>query len=121
MADKAFTTKNGKYLDIATQNGLSFLPIIFESTGRIHPQGLKFFEAIADHAAEVKKINKGIIFNFIMNKLSCVYQKNLANNINSRLNTINGHQTRAVSRHYSLSNAVVSSHERYRSRGHGLG
>jgi hypothetical protein len=121
MADMAFATKNRKYLNIATENGLSFLPIIFESTGRIHPKSLKFFEAIADHAAEVKKINKGIVFAFIMNKLSCVFQKNLASNINSRLDTINGHQTRAVSRHYSLSNASVSTHERFRSRGHGLG
>jgi hypothetical protein len=118
QADKAFNHKNNTYKKIAEDNGLSFLPIIFESTGRAHPKTLEFIDSISEHAAEVKRIDKGIIFGFIMNKLSCTLQKGIGDTISSRLSTINGHLTRAASRHYSLSNAFVSSHERFRSRGH---
>lgn len=121
MAGKAFTKKNSDYKRIAEDNGLSFLPIIFETTGRIHPKALEFFSAIADHASQVKRIDKGIIFAFMMNRLSCVLQKHMAGIISSRVNTINGHLCRVASRHYSLSNDHVSTHERFRSRGHDLG
>ena len=121
QAEKAFNGKNTKYKKIAEDNGLSFLPIIFETTGRAHPKALDFIEAMSAHAAEVKRIDKGIVFAFIMNKLSCTLQKCIAETISSRLNTINGHLSRAASRHYSSSSAFVSSHERFRSRGHQKG
>jgi hypothetical protein len=120
-ANRAFNSKNRKYGEIAKENGLSFLPIIFETTGRIHPKSLEFFDCLAAHAAEVKKIDKGIVYGYIMNKLSCTLQKSIAETINSRLHKVNGHLTRSAARHYSMSHAFVSSHERFRSRGHGHG
>ena len=121
MADKAFNSKMHKYKKIAEDNGLSFLPIIFETTGRVHPKAEKFVEALAEFASEEKKIEKGTIFAFMMNKLSSVLQKHLAESINSRVSTINGHLTRSATRQFSHSHEFVSSHERYRSRGHGFG
>ena len=119
MSDKAFNSKNGKYKGISEGNGLSFLPIIFESTGRMHPKALEFFDSLAAHAAEVKRIDKSIIFAYMMNHMSCTLQKCIAETIISRANKLNGRLTRSASGHYSLSHAFVSSHERYCSRGHG--
>ena len=37
-AKTAFTSKTYKYKDIATLNNLEFLPLIIESSGRLHPK-----------------------------------------------------------------------------------
>ena len=36
QADHAYADKNRKYKNVSHQNGLSFSPLIFESTGRMH-------------------------------------------------------------------------------------
>ncbi len=46
-AEQAFKDKNTKYLQIAHDNGLSFLPIIFESTGRVHESVVKMVKSLA--------------------------------------------------------------------------
>lgn len=116
MANKAFAGKMSKYKRIATDNGLSFLPIIFETTGRIHPRAVKFLESLAEHAAVVKGIKYSIVFGFIMNKLSCMFQKLIAETLNSRVNAINGRLTHAASKQFTFSHDFVVTHERFRSR-----
>ena len=95
-ADKAFNYKIHKYATIAADNGLSFLPIIFESTGRPHKDVVKFVQSMAEDAAEVKKLDPAIIYGYVMNRLSCAFQKGISNTINTRVATLNGHLTRAA-------------------------
>ena len=70
-ASKAFAAKNKKYKQIAADNRLSFLPLIFESPGRPAETTVKFLKSMAKHAAEVKKINVSIVFSYMMTRLSC--------------------------------------------------
>ena len=59
-AETAFKVKNKKYLERATRNKLGFLPIIFESTGRVHPKSLELFKTIAKKAEESTRIHSKI-------------------------------------------------------------
>ncbi len=116
-ADKAFNYKIHKYATIAADNGLSFLPIIFESTGRPHKDVVKFVQSMAEDAAEVKKLDPAIIYGYVMNRLSCAFQKGISNTINTRVATLNGHLTRAANRGHVMSRDFVATHEQFRAVG----
>ena len=47
-ADKACARKKKKYDVICAQHGLKFLPIIFESTGKMHPLLQDFLAVVMD-------------------------------------------------------------------------
>ena len=115
-SNKAYDGKNRKYEDLAQENNLSFLPIIFETSGRPHPDVVKFVRAMADECAEAKGVPADIIYGYVMNSLSCVLQRGLANSINGRVNTLNGRQTRTASRGYGTSGDFVASHEQFDAR-----
>jgi hypothetical protein len=102
-ANKAYKYKTDKYEKLAQDNGLSFLPLIFESTGRPHRDVVKFVKSMASDAAEVKKLSEDIIYGYVMNRVSCSLQKGLANTVNTRVCTLNGHMTRAANRGYAMS------------------
>ncbi len=111
-ASKSFAGKNSKYKLLANNNGISFLPIIFESTGRIEAHAAKFLKRCAEHTAEVKKINPGIVYGYMLNRLSCVTQHCIATAINSRAHILTGHATRAASRAHIVSDEHVLNHQR---------
>jgi hypothetical protein len=115
-ANKAYNSKNRKYKRLALENGLSFLPIIFETTGRPHPTVVKFVRSMAEDCEEVKKISKDIIYGYVMNSLSCVLQRGIANAINVRVSTLNGRQTRSANRGYGTSREFVSTHQEFCAR-----
>jgi hypothetical protein len=52
----AYTSKINKYQDVCTANGVSFLPIIIESNGYIHPQARQFLQDLAKQAAFYRPI-----------------------------------------------------------------
>ena len=115
MAKLAFGNKNTKYLHIANTNGLSFKPIIFESTGRVHEDTAKFFQKLAGHAGEVKGMDKSIVYGYMMNKLSVVLQYYTAQSIITRTNTVNGRVGRATAG-YAMSDTFVFNHDRFNAR-----
>jgi hypothetical protein len=53
----AFQDKN-RILQTVIQNGLGFLPSIFESAGFVHKETVAFFRRLSAHAEEEKKIPK---------------------------------------------------------------
>ena len=118
MADLAYKNKQDKYKEVALANGLSFLPIIYESTGRPHRDVVKFVRSMAHDSAEVKKLSEDIIFGYVMNRLSCVLQRGIANSVNTRVCTLNGHLTRAANRGYAMSRDFVATHEEFRAVGY---
>ena len=113
----AFKGKNGTYKNVAHQNGLSFLPIIFESTGRLHPSAVQFFRSVAQFAEEPLKIPKATLYGYMMKRLSCTLQRGIANSILSRISAIKGHQSRVMRKSYTHSHDFVSTHHRIRAVG----
>ena len=108
-AGKAFNAKNRKYKGIASENGLSFLPLIFETTGRPHDKVMEFVKKLAHNAEEIKRIDKSIIYAYVMNRLSCTLQKSIAHTIITRMNGINCRTTLAAGGQHS--DTFVSTHE----------
>ena len=68
---------------------------------------------VASDAEDVKKISKEILYGYMMNSLSCVLQKGIANAINGRVCTLNGRLTRTATRGYGTSRDFVSTHEQF--------
>jgi hypothetical protein len=116
-ADKVNAGKNTKYREKAHQNGLSFLPVIFESTGRMHPDAIKMFKSFAKLAEIPLKIPKATLYGFFIKRLSCTLQRAIANTILSRTTTIRGRLSKAVRCSRALSYDAVSSHNRIRGVG----
>ena len=73
---------------------LSFNPISFESTGRIHPESMKFLEEVAEYAEMHLKIKYNVIINYIITCISSILQKELASNIAKRSFMINSRRTK---------------------------
>ena len=109
----AETAKNKKYLERATRNKLGFLPIIFESTGRVHPKSLELFKTIANKAEESTRIHSENLMCYLMNNLSCTLQRSISTAIISRMRTINSHNSQVINS-YDMSHTAVFTHDQYR-------
>jgi hypothetical protein len=93
-----FSSKIRKYKALADMNGLSFLPLIFESSGHIHEEAVKVFLKVAE---QYRKVGQMFIFNYFIARLSCVLQKSLASALLENHLRINGNATQV--RGYSFS------------------
>ena len=73
--------KRGKYEAEANQNNHKFLPIVFESTGRMHPESLKFLRKVGAEGAQDEHEGEEdtALFNYFMTSLSVCLQRGLAN------------------------------------------
>jgi len=107
----AYKKKVDKYGAIAARNSLELLPIIIETTGRIEDRARLYVESIAAEASQTKKIKKDILYKYMMNRVSCTLQRNLANSIICRASTINGHGSQSSERAYTVSYGFVRDHE----------
>jgi hypothetical protein len=75
-----FEDKNRTYNEKANNNNHSFLPIVFESTGGIHPKSLEFLKAVAkDVTDDQRGAKEDALFNYFMTSLSVCLQRGLAN------------------------------------------
>ena len=72
-------------------NNFDFIPFIFETNGYIHPTSRLFLKKLAKVAADIKKVNCNILFNYFVKRLSICLQKNLAHGINSRVLQVMSH------------------------------
>jgi hypothetical protein len=77
-AEKASQGKITKYGALAAGNQLLFIPLVFESTGYVHPDACEFFAKVAEYASKVKLIPKAAIYKFWMTQFSVTLQKALA-------------------------------------------
>ena len=62
-ADIRYAANEKTYGAIANSNNLKFLPIIFETTGSMHPVTIKFFESVIQHMSNVND-TKAKLMNF---------------------------------------------------------
>ena len=73
----AYTSKINKYQDVCTANGVSFLPIIVESNGYIHPQARQFLQDLAKQAAFYRHIPWHNLYLFYLSLISVSLQSAL--------------------------------------------
>ena len=73
----AYTSKINKYQDVCTANGVSFLPIIIESNGYIHPQARQFLQDLAKQAAFYRHIPWHNLYLFYLSLISVSLQSAL--------------------------------------------
>jgi hypothetical protein len=97
-----FHGKKNKYEQRANQAGCGFLPIIFMSTGAMHPESKKFFAQVTKHAAAAKKIPSNVLYNFVIRNLSLALQKGISRAINHRINRMSVHSMPAPMRATAL-------------------
>jgi hypothetical protein len=90
MANKAFSEKNNKYSQCASDNNLDFLPLIFESSGRIHTAADKFFQSIISHASNDDSNRFSMLKRFWYTVLSFSIQKSLNSSFLQKVEMVNG-------------------------------
>jgi hypothetical protein len=101
-ASRTYKAKVSKYGALALSNQLDFQPIIFESTGMIHPASLSFLVKCVGYAAKMRKFSSGALLQYFMTSLSATLQKHLANALleNSMRVYGNNSHTAGVTDHY---------------------
>jgi hypothetical protein len=93
-ANAAFNRKNNSYSVISEEAGLKFLPLIFETTGRMHKETEIFIKELVVLASQgVPKAAHNAIQHFWFGKISCTLQKSLASTILDKSRVINGKLT----------------------------
>lgn len=101
-ATSMFNSKLNKYRGIfeaceaATPNfdrtSYVIYPMVFESTGGIHPDSLKFLRDVLKKAAEVVRFPEENLTRYFMKRLSVCLQIQLARAINSRISKLMAHE-----------------------------
>lgn len=86
-----YSNKVQKYKALCDKGNYLLLPFIFESTGLIHPEGKKYLQRLALGSSESSRINKDILYNFFLKKLSVTLQNSLANCMLRRIHSLNSH------------------------------
>ena len=89
-ANAAHSKKMTSYQHIASSNNLDFVPLIFESSGKIHPETISFLDSILEAAADGDKKRLGGLKRFWYGLLSFSLQKFLAQAILARILEMNG-------------------------------
>ena len=77
-ADKAAAAKNSKYRALCARNDSKFIPIVFESSGHMHPEFLKLLAHITDHASNTRKIPAHVLYRYHINTISVILHRCLA-------------------------------------------
>ena len=98
-ADKACARKKKKYDVICAQNGLKFLPISFQSTGKMHPLLQDFLAVVMD--TMTMHINPHITMFYWSARLSCCLEKSIAKSLSRKYSASNGLAAKGL--HFSLS------------------
>jgi hypothetical protein len=108
-AEQAHRYKNNKYTGIANDNDLEFQALIFESTGRLHPECENFLKlAIAKMADGNNKLSS-VFTHFWMRRISCALQKCISSAILNRSNLINGNLVHETN--YEFSSGFMIDHD----------
>ena len=68
-----------------SRDNAEFIPIVFETSGSIHPQATKLLRKYAKYASEIKKIPADAIYNYFLKIISTSFQRALADTINNKI------------------------------------
>ena len=107
-AHNAYVTKTRKYNQDAQSLGFSFMPFIFESTGYLHPESLKFIRLLARKASEVKRIREETLYKYFMKRLTSSLQDGISNAILDRMVSVASHCNAMASNPSFATDVVVS-------------
>ena len=87
--DRYYNEKKLKYSVIAEANQLSFLPLTFESTGRMHKHTKDFLKTLANSVQEQRGISDTTLYSYFTKCLSCTLQKAVAQAFKTRITNVN--------------------------------
>ena len=87
--NKAFSEKVNSYKH-ALDQGLRFLPIIFETTGQMHHETLPFFVTCLEQASRVRQIPFTALWKYWMSTLMFTLQRSMALGVIGRSSEIYG-------------------------------
>ena len=106
-ANQAFAAKMRVYEDLSRQNNLEFLPMIIESTGRMHPQLIKFIDSVLMEKSQGDSVLRGKLRRYWFSHISCSVQRALAESLILRSTRVNGAITSSMAGDWSLSDAFI--------------
>jgi hypothetical protein len=89
-ANAAYSKKQSSYRNIASANNLDFVPLIFESTGKIHPETVTFLNDMLEDCAAGDSSRLGALKRFWYGVISFSLQKHIAQSLLARIQDING-------------------------------
>ena len=89
-ANKSYNEKMKKCNDIAKANGLGFIPMVIEITGRMHPVAFRIFEDIVRKASKDRDAPFTAIWKYWISSLMFTLQKGLVSGILERVHSIYG-------------------------------
>jgi hypothetical protein len=93
-AEKARRRKIAKYSTVSDANNLEFLPIIFETTGKMHPETEIFVKEILQKACEdIPLVHHSVLHSYWYTRISCSIQKSVAEAILTKSRVVNGKLT----------------------------
>jgi len=82
-AQLRYDAKMLKYDAISSANGIKFQPIIFETTGRVHSQSLRFLRSVLRNISGY--MDGKLLQAYWLNRISCSFQQQLAISIRDKL------------------------------------
>ena len=92
QANRRHQVKVREYEGKSIENNMDFLPIIFETTGNIHPDGVKLFKKVVHRYCKDRNAPFDPVWQFWMSFISISFQKTLASCILQRSYNINSRQ-----------------------------
>lgn len=109
-ANSYFASKQRKYETLANDNNYSFLPLIMETSGLMHPEFKLFLERLASTASDVKRIKKSILYNYFLKRISLRFQVALGSALVKRVSLLAPHDS-AIAKDPLFSKAVIVEQE----------
>jgi hypothetical protein len=89
-ANKAFAEKMKKFHEDASNNNLGFLPVIFEITGKMHPEVRTLLHSIVSQKSKQNSAPFAAIWKYWISSLMMTLQKKLVEGILERCFNIYG-------------------------------
>jgi hypothetical protein len=106
-ADQAYAAKMRIYGNLSLQNNLEFLPMIIESTGRMHPHLIQFIDSVLMEKSQGDPVLKGKLRRYWYSHISCSVQRALAESLILRSTRVNGAITSSMAGDWTLSDAFI--------------
>ncbi len=88
-ADQVYNEKMRKYNALCAAQGVKFVPIVFETSGYVHPESKKFLNHLASIGQNTRKIGQKTLYSYFIKILSTCLMSHLADNI-ARLSNNSG-------------------------------
>ena len=96
-SNTAYNRKIASYKSLAEHEvQFELLPFAVESSGKIHKAGLNFLSEVCKEGSNYIKLTYDIVYNYILKRLSCTFQRTIISGMLQRIQKINGNNTSTV-------------------------